>query len=57
MFSKVSLMIGGTPTALRAITMDEASGDETVVTFSKVVVGEPLADALFQTPAERSAAP
>jgi hypothetical protein len=39
------------------ITMDEASGDETVVTFSKVVVGEPLADALFQTPAERSAAP
>lgn len=57
MFSKVSLMIGGTPTALRVITMDEASGDETVVTFSKVVVGEPLADALFQTPAERSAAP
>jgi len=57
MFVKVELTIDGTPTALRRIAMDEASGDRTVIVFSALTLGATLDPDAFLTPAERSAAP
>lgn len=55
LFSKVTLTVGGEPVAVRQTTMQEPTGDTTVIAFTTVNVGAELAPELFMTPAERSA--
>lgn len=56
LFSKVTLVVGGEPLAVRQTTMDEPTGDRTVIEFVDVQVGADLPPERFMTPAERSAA-
>ena len=57
MFARVELTVSGSPRALTRVVLHEASGDRNELVFSEHVLGGALDDALFMTPAERSAAP
>ena len=56
LFSKVTLVVGGEPLAVRRTAMDEPTGDRTVIEFVDVQVGADLHPERVMTPAERSAA-
>lgn len=55
LFSKVILEVGGEPVAVLSTTMEEPTGDTTIITFSATETGVTIPAERFQTPAERSA--
>lgn len=55
LFAKVVLQVGGDPLAILSTTMEEATGDVTVITFTATETGIAIPAERFLTPAERSA--